>query len=130
MENKILKVEKRDGAIVDFDQQRITDAISKALTATKQGDGKRAKKLSDKVVALLNRRFSAKGGSAEGGKKDEIPKVEEIQDIVEEVLILEGLVETAKAYIIYREQRKRIREAVGLIDESVEMVDKYIQELD
>ncbi len=120
MENKITKVEKRDGSIVDFEQEKITKAILKALTATKQGDGKKSKKLSDKVVSFLNRRF----------KKDEIPKVEEIQDIVEEVLILEGLVETARAYILYREQRRKIREAIGAIDESVEMVDKYIQELD
>ena len=119
-ENKITKVEKRDGQIVDFAQERITDAIFKALTATKQGDGKKSKKLSDKIVAFLNRRF----------KKDEIPHVEQIQDIVEEVLILQGLVETARAYILYRDQRRKIRETVGLLDESVEMVDKYIEELD
>ena len=119
-ENKITKVEKRDGQIVDFAQGRITDAIFKALTATKQGDGKKSKKLSDKIVAFLNRRF----------KKDEIPHVEQIQDIVEEVLILQGLVETARAYILYRDQRRKIRETVGLLDESVEMVDKYIEELD
>ncbi|MCD6500513.1 ribonucleoside triphosphate reductase [bacterium] len=114
------KVKKRDGRVVEFEQQKITDAIFKALTATNQGDGEMAKKLSDRVVKLLNRRF----------KKEEVPSVEQIQDIVEEVLILEGLVETAKAYILYREQRRRIREAVAVVDESTEMVDKYIQELD
>jgi len=119
-QNKIAKVKKRDGTIVDFDQNRISDAIFKALTATGQGDGKRAKKLSDRIVQILNRRF----------KKEEIPHVEQIQDIVEEVLILEGLVETAKAYILYREQRRRIREAAAVVDESTEMVDRYIQELD
>ena len=119
-ENKITKVKKRDGAIVEFDQQRITNAIFKAITAAGQGDGIKSKRCSDKVVQLLNRRF----------KKDEIPQVEQIQDIVEEVLILNGLVETARAYILYREQRRRVRESVGLIDESVERVDKYIQEMD
>jgi len=119
-QNKITKVKKRDGAIVDFDQSRISEAIFKALTATGQGDGKRAKKISDRVVQILNRRF----------KKEEIPHVEQIQDIVEEVLILEGLVETAKAYILYREQRRRIREAAAVVDESTEMVDRYLQELD
>jgi len=119
-ENKITKVQKRDGTIVEFDQTRIKDAIFKALTATAQGDGNRAKKLSDRVVQILNRRF----------KKGEIPQVEQIQDIVEEVLILEGLVEAAKAYILYREQRRRIREAVAVVDESTEMVDRYLQELD
>ncbi len=119
-QNKITKVQKRDGSIVDFDQTRISDAIFKALTATVQGDGKRSKHLSDRVVKILNRRF----------KKDEISNVEQIQDLVEEVLILEGLVETAKAYILYREQRRIIRETTGIIDESTETVDKYIQELD
>ncbi len=104
----------------DFDKARITEAIFKALTATNQGDGKKSKRLSDRVVRILERRF----------KKGEIPEVEQIQDIVEEVLILEGLVETAKAYILYREQRRRIREAVAVVDESTELVDKYLQELD
>ena len=120
MKNKLAKVQKRDGQFVEFDQSRIHDAIFKAITATDQGDGKKSKKLSEKVVQILNRRF----------KKDEIPQVEQIQDIVEEVLILEELVETAKAYILYREQRRRIREAAAIVDESTEMVDKYIRELD
>jgi ribonucleoside-triphosphate reductase len=120
MVNKIAKVTKRNGTIVDFDQSRISDAIFKALTATGQGDGRKSKKLSDRVVKILNRRF----------KKDEIPHVEQIQDVIEEVLILEGLVEAAKAYILYREQRRRIREAVVVVDESSELIDKYLQELD
>ena len=120
IQNKITKVQKRDGTIVDFDQTPISDAIFKALTATGQGDGKRVKKLSDKVVQILNRRF----------KKEEIPHVEQIQDIVEEVLILEGLVETAKAYILYREQRRRIREAVKFSEEAVERIDQYLEKLD
>jgi len=120
MENKITKVKKRDGTIVDFDQIRILDAIFKALTATGQGDGKKAKRLSDKVVKILNRRF----------KKDEIPHVEQIQDIIEEVLILEGLVKAAKAYILYREQRRKIREAVKFSEEAVERIDQYLEKLD
>jgi anaerobic ribonucleoside-triphosphate reductase len=120
VKKKIVKIIKRDGRVVDFEQEKITQAIYKALTATHQGNGRKAKRLSDKVLDLLERRF----------KKEEVPKVEEVQDIVEEVLILEGLVETAKAYILYREQRRRIREAVAVVDESTEMVDRYIQELD
>ncbi len=120
MENKITKVQKRDGEIVAFDQSKITDAIFKAITSTGQGDGIKSKKLSERVVQFLNRRF----------KKDELPQVEQIQDIVEEVLILENLVDTAKAYILYREQRRRIREAGAVVDESSERVDRYLQELD
>ena len=119
-EGKLRRVKKRDGAIVEFYQTKITEVIFKAITATGQGDGKKSKKLSDRVVQILNRRF----------KKDEIPQVEQIQDIVEEVLILEGLVETAKAYILYREQRRRIREATKVVDESSEKIDSYLQELD
>jgi len=120
MKNKIEKVQKRDRAIVPFDGTRIRDAIFKAITATGQGDGKKAKRLSDKVIQLLSRRF----------KKDEIPHVEQIQDIVEEVLILEGLVDTAKSYILYREQRRRIREAVKYSEEAVERIDQYLGKLD
>jgi len=119
-ENKIKKVTKRNGGVVDFDQEKITSAVLKAITATGQGDGEISKKVSNRVVQILNRRF----------KEAEIPHVEQIQDIVEEVLILEGLVETAKAYILYREQRRRIREAATALDESLEMVDKYIKEQD
>ncbi len=118
--NRITKIQKREGTIVEFDQSKITDAIFKALTASGEGDGIKSKRLSDRVVQILNRRF----------KKEETSNVEQIQDIVEEVLILEGFVETAKAYILYREQRRRIRETATVVDESSEMVDRYLQELD
>ena len=120
MENKIEKIRKRDGLIVDFDQEKITRVIFKALTATSQGDGEKSKKISDKITALLNRRF----------KKDEIPTVEEIQDITEEVLILEDLVKTAKAYILYREKRREIREAVNVSEQAVDRIDEYLEKLD
>jgi anaerobic ribonucleoside-triphosphate reductase len=120
MKNKITKVQKRDSSIVAFDEARIQDAVFKALTASGQGDGKKSKKLSNRVITILNRRF----------KKDEIPQVEQIQDIVEEVLILEGLVETAKAYILYREQRRVVRESIKVSEEAVERIDKYLDKLD
>ena len=116
----IKKIKKRDGSIVDFDQEKITGAIFKAITAVSQMDGKESKKVSDKVIEIISRRF----------RTDEIPTVEQVQDIVEECLILEDLVEAARAYILYREQRRRIREATSSIDESVDMIDNYIQELD
>ena len=119
-EVRVTKVQKRNEEIVDFDQQNITDAIFKAITAAGQGDGIKSRKASDRVVQILNRRF----------KKDEIPQVEQIQDIVEEVLILEDLVDTARSYILYREQRRRIRESVEIMDESSEKIDRYLKELD
>ena len=120
MKNEITKIQKRDGSLVNFDQSKITDAVFNALTASGQGDGEKSKKVSNRVVKILNRRF----------KKGEVPQVEQIQDIVEEVLILEDLVDTAKAYILYREQRRRIREAGTVIDESSEKIDRYLKELD
>ncbi|MCX6731466.1 MAG: ATP cone domain-containing protein, partial [Candidatus Parcubacteria bacterium] len=114
------KVEKRDGQVVDFEKDKIIKAIHKALTATNQGNGKQARELTRRVAGLINKRF----------RKQEVIKVEDIQDIVEEVLILEGYVETAKGYILYREQHRRIREAKTAIDESLEMVDKYIGDSD
>jgi ribonucleoside-triphosphate reductase len=118
--NKITKVKKRNGEIVEFNPSRIKNAIFKALTASGQGDGKLAEKLTQRVVELIERRF----------KEDEIPHVEQIQDIVEEVLILENLVKAAKAYILYREQRRRIREAIAASEEAVERVDQYLGRLD
>lgn len=120
IKNHIEKVQKRDGRIVDFEQHKITDAIFKAITVTNQGDGVKSKKASERVAQILNRRF----------KKDEIPTIEQIQDVVEEVLILDGLVETARAYILYREQRRRIREMGVISDESSEKIDSYLKELD
>ena len=117
---EIAKVKKRDGSIVDFEQARITKAIYKALTVAGEGDEKTAEKISDRVMKLLNRRFSKRG----------IPDVEQVQDIIEEILMLEDLIQTAKAYILYREQRRRIRETETIYDEAVEILDKYINEID
>jgi ribonucleoside-triphosphate reductase len=120
MENNVIKVKKRDGRIVDFNKERITAAIFKAITATGQGDGIRSKHLTEKFLKIFHRRF----------KTGEMPTVEQIQDIVEELLIMEGLVETAKAYILYREQRRRVRESITVSEEAVERVDQYLDKLD
>ncbi len=106
--------------MADFDQTKITNAVFKALTSTGEGNAELAEKLSGKVVRLLQRRF----------KDSQVPEVEQIQDIIEEVLIMEELVETSKAFILYREQRRRIREAEYISDEAVEIFEKYIGEID
>lgn len=118
--SKITKVQKRDGRIVNFQPEKIEKAIFKAITATGQGNGKKVKRITKRVIKLLERRF----------RKDEIPHVEQIQDIIEEVLILEGLVKTAKTYILYREQRRKIREAILVAEKAVDRVDQYIEKLD
>lgn len=116
----IEKVKKRDGRIVAFDKQKIEQVILKAITATDQGDGKKSKELADKVVSLLTKRL----------KQGEIPEVEQIQDTVEEVLMVEGLTETAKAFILYREQRRKLREIEMAEEEAARRVDQYLEEID
>jgi uridine kinase len=96
---EIKLVTKRDGRIVPFTQERITNAIYRAAVAVGGRDKKTAQRLSDQVVLLLEEKFA-------GGK---IPTVEEIQDIVEKVLIEDGHARTAKAYILYRDERNRHR---------------------
>ena len=105
MPKKVSKIRKRDDRIVNFDQKKITNATRKALTAAKQANGELAKKLSDSVVKLVSERFAGK-----------IPNVENIQDIVEEVLVKNGYVDVAKAYILYRQKRSEIREFKTFFD--------------
>ncbi len=118
--NHIKQVEKRTGDIVLFDKKKIEEVVYKALTATDEGGKVLSRQLCTRVIKILNRRF----------KKEEIPTVEQIQDIVEEVFILENLVETTKAYILYREQRKKIRESRIVSEEAISLVDEYLKEKD
>ncbi len=100
MENQITKIRKRLGDIVDFDDKKIVKAICKALEVNEVYDNELAKKLSNESIKRLNKKFH----------KNSIPAVEEIQDIVEEVLIENNQVKAAKAYIIYREQHRQLRD--------------------
>ena len=95
----IKSIKKRDGRTVGFDISKIAEAISKAFDATYRPDSDElAEKLADEVMSILE---------IEG---DEAPDVEHIQDIVEKVLMDNGYVTTAKAYILYRGERNRIRQ--------------------
>ncbi len=112
-ENKITKIVKRDGTIVPFVQEKITQAIFKAFQAVDGADKETALRLSDKVVLELNKKFHTRS----------IPAVEEVQDIVEQVLMEAGEPKIAKAYIIYRAKRAEIRQAAerAAADKDVEM---------
>jgi ribonucleoside-diphosphate reductase alpha chain len=101
----VTKIRKRDGRIVDFDKEKITNAIFKAAVSVGGHDRNLASKLADKVVELSNKQFD---GTV-------IPTVEQLQDIVEKVLIEEGHAKTAKAYILYRQKRAQIREMKALM---------------
>jgi len=119
MKQQIIRIRRRNGRLAKFDQERITTAIYQAVTAVSEEDGKLSQKLSNQVVKILNRRF-----------KGRVPTVEDVQDVVEEVLIRADLTEIAKAYIIYREQRRKLRETVKVTNESLGMVDQYLKEVD
>ncbi|PCN50962.1 ribonucleoside-diphosphate reductase [Candidatus Geothermarchaeota archaeon ex4572_27] len=97
---RIKKIIKRDGRIVDFDRTKIENAIWKAIRATGGTDRELARKLSYQVVEILEKTL----------KPGEIPTVEGVQDIVEKVLMDNGLWIVAKAYILYRQKRAEIRE--------------------
>ncbi|MFH0861167.1 MAG: vitamin B12-dependent ribonucleotide reductase [Candidatus Altiarchaeota archaeon] len=100
----ITHVRKRDGRVVKFNHEKITNAIYKVSAAVGKADEKLAERLSKRVVKDLQKNFSGK-----------TPSVEQIQDVVEKVLMDEHQAEMAKAYILYRERRKDIREAKSLI---------------
>jgi len=117
--NNITQIRKRSGEIVNFDQDKITNAIFKATEAIGRPDKKLAQKLSDHVVKILNEKFHARS----------IPAVEEIQDIVEEVLIKNRQIKTAKAYILYRDQRARLREMRSMIN-SNDLMEGYLKKSD
>jgi uridine kinase len=97
--NKIKHVTKRDGRVVPFTRDRITNAIYRAAVAVGGRDKITSQRLSDQVVALLEQTFS----------DEKIPTVEEIQDAVEKILIENGHARVAKAYILYRDERNRRR---------------------
>jgi len=98
--NHFVQVRKRDGRIVPFDDNRIVNAITKAMTVTGEGSRDEAAKVAEQAVLELNKKFPA----------EHIPTIEHIQDAVESALILMDYAKTAKAYILYRNDRAQIRE--------------------
>ncbi|MDD4902496.1 MAG: ribonucleoside triphosphate reductase [Patescibacteria group bacterium] len=100
MPNIISQIRKRSGEIVDFNREKITKAISKAQESVGIIDSDLAEKLTNQVVDKLSRKFHARS----------IPAVEEIQDIVEETLIESKQIPLAKAFILYRDQHRQLRD--------------------
>src|SRR3989338_15986 len=119
MSKEVTQIKKRDGRVMAFDAGKIKTAIFKALRATGREDERLAEKLSEQVVKNLNKKFDGQT----------IPDVEQIQDIIEEILIKEDLIETAKRYILYREQHAKIRDLNKFIN-SDDLIDQYLNKLD
>ena len=109
-------IKKRNGRVVTFDASKITAAITKAGSATGEFDDSTAHKLMVKVLSIAEQTVA------------DIPTVEELQDIVEEVLLQSMLKKTAKAYIIYRDQHAKIREIKDGM--GVDLIDQYLDKLD
>jgi anaerobic ribonucleoside-triphosphate reductase len=120
MTRGISRIKKRDGTIVDFVQDKITNAVAKAMEASGIADRPAAKTVSDIATFMIEDKF---GGYT-------IPSVEQIQDIVEMVLMKQGYHEVAKAYILYRERHKGIREAKETGLNLERLIKDYISDVD
>lgn len=113
---------KRNGKIEEFNSSKIENAIIKAGAVTNEIDEKAAKNLTRNVLKIIKDFVRNKESNLKS------PTIEEIQDIVEQVLLSSKYKSTAKAYILYREQHKKIREFVE--NASVNMIDDYLKQLD
>jgi ribonucleoside-diphosphate reductase alpha chain len=92
------KIKKRDGRIVDFDSDRIKNAVHKALLAVELGDGEKAESITREVVKLLEEKF-----------KEQTPTVEDVQDTVVAVLTKNGYEKVAQGYQDYRKKKEELR---------------------
>ena len=111
------QVIKRDGKIVDFDLAKISSAIVKAFEA-------QDKQYHPSVIDLLALKVTA---DFENKVKEGLVAVEDIQDSVESVLVQAGYADIAKAYILYRRQREKIRNMKSTILDYKEVVDNYVK---
>ena len=113
----MFKVVKRDGEIADFNLNKIKDAIAKAFDATSMESN-------DDIIGLLALRVTA--DFQEKLKNSQI-HVEDIQDSVETVLEQAGYTEVAKAYILYRKQREKMRNLKSTILDYKEVINSYVK---
>jgi len=109
-------VRKRDGSLVSFSEKRIEDAIFAAAKAVGGHDRKMAAQVTERVVHRLKMQFGTRP-----------PTVEDIQDAVEKELIESGHAKTAKAYILYRQNRSNMRDSKAFLDKINKIIDDYVQ---
>jgi ribonucleoside-triphosphate reductase (formate) len=115
----VSQVKKRDESIVLFNKDKITNAIFRAATAVGGKDKDMARELADQVEFKVQDTF-----------KDEVPHVEDVQDLIEDVLIDNRHSQTAKAYIKYRQQRAQVRETKKTILDVDKTMQEYLGRLD
>ncbi len=116
----MIKVVKRDGSITEFDISKIAVAISKAFEAQQ-------KKYHPSIIEMLALRVTA---DFEPKIKEDRIQVEDIQDSVEAILIQSGYADVAKAYILYRKQREKIRNMKSTILDYKDLVNSYVKATD
>ena len=115
----IESVTKRDGTLAPFDSNRIYNAILKAGNSTGEFSDQEAWLLTGQVLKVLKHKFS-----------ETLPSIEQIQDIVEQVLISANYFATAKAYILYRDQRNRSRGDKKVMVDVESSINEYLEKLD
>lgn len=113
------QVTKRDGTLAPFDSTKIYNAILKAGQSTSEFSEQEAWLLTAKVLKVLEHKFS-----------ESLPSIEQIQDIVEQVLISDNYFKTAKAYILYRDQRNRMRSDKKVMVDVESSINEYLEKLD
>ncbi len=116
----MIHVIKRDGQVADFNLKKISEAITKAFKATQ-------KFYTEEIISLMTLRVTS---DFQNKIKDETIHVEDIQDSVENVLEQTGYTDVAKAYILYRKNREKIRNMKSTILDYKEIVNSYVQEED
>ncbi|AJF05707.1 ribonucleoside-triphosphate reductase [Geoalkalibacter subterraneus] len=113
-------IRKRDGRVVAFEQDKIVEALCKAVRAVGGTDMERPADIARQVVGILEVIY----------KDDRVPTVENVQDLVEKILIENGHAQVAKAYILYRRQHESLRRTREFMRESVESIDSYLAQED
>lgn len=111
---------KRDGERIAFDASRIAAAITKAGEATTEFGSEESWLLTQQVIKVLKYRFA---GAV-------TPTIEQIQDVVEQVLISSNYYKTARAYIIYREQREKARKDKKAVVDAISSINEYLDRSD
>lgn len=101
IERSIGEIRKRNGKVTTFNQDKITNAIYKALSATSKADRGMAEQLTEEVLKKLH---------SQGFSASHPPSVEDIQDMVEATLIDRGMSEIVKSFILYRHERRKVRD--------------------
>ncbi len=115
----IESVKKRDGTLAPFDSNKIFNAILKAGTTTGEFGEQESWLMTAQVLKVLKHKYA-----------ETLPSIEGIQDIVEQVLISSNYFSTAKAYILYRDQRNRARGDKKVMVDVESSINEYLERLD